>query len=332
MRPMKPYKLLTSILVAFLCVCISSAAPAQTYKVLYAFHGAPSDGSEPQGTLVRDAAGNLYGTTLLGGSGKCAHLPGCGTVFTLNKSGKELAVFSFDGEGGALPEAGLSRDSTGNLYGSTTWGGVKCPGNGCGTIFQLNQAGKFRSYSFAGQPDGAGPTAAPIELSGGLYGTTGGGGASGGDTGGFGTLFTINPQGKETVLYSFGGEADVCNPSTGITADSKGNLYGVALDNEPGCGRSGGTAYELDTAEKFTVLFTFSEEAGLPGSASSLILDSQGNLYGNGTYGGSNEAGTVFELSPQANGTWSGRALYSFCSLPSCADGANPWGSSTRLR
>jgi uncharacterized repeat protein (TIGR03803 family) len=322
MRLIKSY-IFASFFGALLVTCV---ARAQTFKVLHTFTGAPNDGEAPLGTLVRDAAGNLYGTTELGGSRTCGQFS-CGTVFMLNNSGEEVGVFSFNGQNGTFPVAGVFRDASGNLYGTTQQGGAHSCNNdppGCGTVFQLNKAGtKIRYYSFAGS-NGEFPDSTPVEVSGSLYGTTSIGGSRG-----FGTVYRINSLGKESVLHSFKGESDGCDPEPGITTDSKGNLYGVAYRGGFSSGCNGdGTAYELDTAGNFTVLYKFIGAVGA--NPESLILDSQGNLYGTAVNGGSSEecsggCGTVFELSPQ-NGTWSGRSLYSFCSLPLCADGQDPRG------
>lgn len=325
MHSMKSCKFLAPILFALLLTCASPLAQAQTYKVLHTFTGYPSDGDEPRGTLVRDGLGNLYGTTAIGGSGNCNLSPGCGTVFMLNRGGEELGIFSFSNEDGRLPYAGLFRDRAGNLYGTTAAGGVECPGNeGCGTVFQLNKTGnKIRNYSFAGQPDGANPEAPVIEVSGSLYSTTARGGPLD-----YGTVYRISPNGEETVVYNFEGSKG-CLPYGGITADAKGNLYGATSSSGPRCLRNVGVAYELDTERNFKVLFTFNSVVGWD-PLSPLIFDSQGNLYGTAESGGSNLYGTVFELSPQSNGTWSGTALYSFCQLPNCADGRMPLGSLVR--
>jgi uncharacterized repeat protein (TIGR03803 family) len=319
MHPIKSYKFLAPVLFALLLTCASLPTQAQTYTVLHTFTGAPNDGQWPFGTLVRDAAGNLYGTTQEGGSGMCGQFS-CGTVFMVNKSGNEVGVFSFNGEDGGFPFAGLFRDTAGNLYGTTMEGGAhSCGGDPCGTVFQLNKTGnKLRYYSFDGS-NGEFPQSTPVELSGSFYGTTLEGGNSN-----LGTLYKINAFGKETVLHKFAGGSDGCAPGA-LIADSKGNLYGVT--GIGGCNGTG-TLFELDTVGNFTTLLPFGGDVGyLPRS---LIFDSQGNLYGTAEDGGSNGDGTVFELSPGNNGVWSGHAVYSFCSLPLCADGKEPDGQLVR--
>jgi hypothetical protein len=112
MQSSKTYKFLVPLLSALLLICASLPTQAQTYEVLHTFTGAPKDGEGPVGTLVRDAAGNLYGVTDLGGSGTCGQFT-CGTVYMLTKTGKEVGVFSFTGQDGTFPKAGLFRDSGG---------------------------------------------------------------------------------------------------------------------------------------------------------------------------------------------------------------------------
>src|SRR5450631_362725 len=126
--------------------------------VLHAFTG-PPDGAEPLAGLVRDEEGNLYGTTLGGGS---AGFP-VGTVFKLDRAGKETVLYSFTGVGadGSGPYAGVIRDEEGNLYGTTIGGGGSsaCSG-GCGVVFKVDRVGKETTlHAFTGPPDGAGPLA-----------------------------------------------------------------------------------------------------------------------------------------------------------------------------
>jgi hypothetical protein len=157
-----------AILLTFwlLSAVLPTQSTAQTFTVLYTFHG--PDGAGPGGVLVRDTAGNLYGTTSLGGAGtNCSNdfLPGCGTTFVLNKAGKEVALFRFKGPNGASPAAGLLRDASGNFYGTTMVGGQftqACggAGYGCGVVFRLTKAGKEKLYQFKGSPDGMFPECA----------------------------------------------------------------------------------------------------------------------------------------------------------------------------
>jgi uncharacterized repeat protein (TIGR03803 family) len=146
-----------------------------------------------------------------------------------------------------------------------------------------------------------------------------------------GNIFKIDTAGKLTVLYQFTGGSDGCDPAPGVILDAAGNLYGSAVQGGSGfCDSGYGTIFELDTAGNFGVLHTFDVSDGAyPGP---LLLDQAGNLYGATGAGGNNYecgstgCGTVFELSPNQNGTWTETVLYSFCSLNECADGEGGGG------
>ena len=173
-------------------------AQAKSYEVLYNFTGG-SDGAYPN-AVIKDAKGNIYGTTSAGGSGSACEM-GCGTVFKLSSDGKETVLYSFKGGAdGASPYAGAIQDAQGNLYGTTFYGGeVACSG-GCGTVFKLSKTGKETVlYRFKGGADGASPIAGVIQdADGTLYGTA----VLGGDTtcaGGCGVVFKLNKTGRLTL-------------------------------------------------------------------------------------------------------------------------------------
>src|SRR5271166_2190887 len=321
-----------AIFLAFSLAIGSPSAQAKTkFKVLHTFHG--KDGASPVGVLVRDSVGNLYGTTGAGGGGSCAAGggDGCGTVFKLDKAGKEVWLHSFSGANGAAPYAGVLRDSNSNLFGTTIEGGDirGCePPYGCGVVFKLNETGTKERvlHKFTSTPDGLNPEALLVEdKAGNLYGTAPYGGAHG-----LGVVFKVAPNGGETILYNFTGGSDGCYPGPGVILDSDGNLYGVAGEGGNGFCNSGvGVVFEVDTSGQETVLYTFGGADGAH-PASVLLFDSKGNLYGTTVYGGSGSGcgnsgcGTIFELSPQSGGGWSESVLYNFCSLPNCTDGEGP--------
>jgi len=326
-KPCYAAKAVFAIFVTFLIASVAiQSAQAQTFKVFHTFHG--KDGAAPVGQLVRDRAGNLYGTTVLGGTGKCQG--GCGAAFKMNKSGKMVWVHSFNGANGRQPLAGLLRDVAGNLFGTTADGGRinnHICSIGCGVMFKLDKAGRETVlHRFTGRPpDGYFPESLLVEDSAGnLYGTTITGG-----TNGAGTVFELDAAGKETILYSFTGGPDGCGPDPGVILDAAGNLYGVTSGGgDAGC-NGDGVAFKVDTAGNETVLHTFGGPDG-SGPDSVLLFDSQGNLYGTTAIGGSSAnchyeggCGTIFELSPQ-NGSWSETVLYNFCSLSGCTDGQEP--------
>jgi uncharacterized repeat protein (TIGR03803 family) len=301
---------------------------AQKFKVLHTFHGA--DGAYPLGALIRDAAGNIYGTTGEGGSG-CRDY-GCGTAFKLNKNGAQIWLHEFDGRDGAAPSAGLLRGSSGDLFGTTIYGGIKnqqaCAG-ACGTVFELDGTGKKETvlHKFAGPPDGYFPEAPLVEdKDGNLYGTTYEGGA---DV--QGTVFKIDTAGKEIILHSFTGPpdggGDGAFPYPGVIRDAAGNLYGVT---DAGGAYGAGAVYEVSSSGVETLLYSFSGGDGAQPD-SILLLDSGGNLYGTTANGGNDQCGgtgcgVVFKLSPQSGGGWTETVLYDFCSLTACADGEEPVG------
>ena len=318
-----------TIFVIFLLpsVVVPTPSPAQTFKVLHIFHGPNGEG--PTGQLARDKAGNLYGTTQAGGAGKCqgSFDNTCGTAFMLDKTGKQVWLHSFNGKNGFGPLAGLIRGPGGNLYGTTYLGGdTNRYALGCGTVFKLHANGTEKLlYQFPGTPDGwfpKGPLAR--DAAGNLYGTTQQGGAFGS---GYGTIYKVDKTDTETVLYSFTGGLDGCSP-TGVVLDAAGNLLGATGGGgDPGNCTGYGVIFKLDPEGNFTVLHSFGGGDGSgPGP---LILDLQGNLYGTTQEGGAGDlclggCGTVFELSPNRDGTWTETLLYSFCSLESCADGREP--------
>jgi uncharacterized repeat protein (TIGR03803 family) len=313
----------------------SIVVPAQTqatkFKVLHTFHG--KNGANPVGVLVRDNAGNLYGTTGIGGTGKCTQY-GCGTAFKLDSAGKQVWSYSFKGGDGYTLYDGLLRDAAGNLFGTTTNGGKinnicgGVQGGGCGLVFELDKTGETERvlHKFTGDPDGYFPEALLVrDSAGNLYGTTYLGGAHG-----LGAVFKVNETGKEKVLYSFTGGSDGCSPYPGVILDSEGNLYGVtSLGGSGFCNSGHGVVFKVGTDGNETVLHTFEGSDG-DDPDSVLLFDSKGNLYGTTGYGGSSlgcgntGCGTVFELSPQSDGTWKETVLYAFCSLSNCTDGEAP--------
>jgi uncharacterized repeat protein (TIGR03803 family) len=298
-------------------------AKAQTETVLYNFTSASESPTAP---LVRDSAGNLYGTTAGGGP-----LPGgYGTVYELvNSSGsytqKILYDFGATSSDGVNPFAGVVMDSAGNLYGTTHGGGAA----GMGTAFELvNSGGNYTEkvlYSFgATSSDAVNPNSVLLmDSAGNLYGTTWGGGASG-----FGTVFElVNASGSytEKILYSFAGLPNDLEGPLGLLMDSAGNLYGAAVAGGPArCG----VVFELVNASgSYTekILYSFAGPPSDGRTPTGLLMDSAGNLYGTTQLGGAsakcdNNCGTVFEL-VNTSGNYTEKLLYSFTGGP---DGAYP--------
>jgi len=310
----------------FGCGVVFKVDQRGTETVLYSFTGA-MDGGQPQAGVVRDAKGNLYGTTLFGGGSGL----GAGTVFKLDPVGKESVLWGFSGgTDGNTPYAGVVRDEAGNLYGTTLGGG---PAN-AGVVYKLDLSRKQTVlYAFAGPPsDGSSPSGNLLrDKAGNLYGTTYSGGSGAGAAcfgSGCGAVFMLDPDGKETVLYSFTGGADGASPYSGLIRDRVGNLYGTT-GYGGSCSVFGlgcGVVFKLDQAGKETVLYTFTggTDGGVPYGG--LVRDAAGNLYGTSNLGGDLSAsacagygcGVVFRVDPSGKET----VLYAFTGL---ADGQSPY-------
>ncbi len=296
---------------------------AWTETVLHTFESS-DDGGFPEGGLILDPAGNLYGTTMRGGTSNL------GTVYKVTKTGKETVLYSFcpgancvDGE---FPNGGLVRDADGNLYGTAALGGNSAfCAEGCGVVFKITKTGKetvlYNFCSVANCADGAFPVGGggtfPDEwlvrdAAGNLYGTTPTGGelAFCGDDRGCGTVFKVDTTGKETVLHSFCSVAkcaDGSYPVVGLIQDAAGNLYGTTGDG--GKHIHYGTVFKVDTSGNETVLYSFPGRAAI-GEVypSALVMDAAGNLYCTTEFGGTFNSGSVFEMTNSGRT----RTLYSF--------------------
>lgn len=306
-----------------------------TETVLYKFQGG-TDAAAPAGSLIFDSAGNLYGTSTSGGDPRVCNGQGCGTVFKLspNSDGtwSETVLYRFLGStDAAQPALGVVMDSAGNLYGASDGGGCIV---GCnGTIFKLAPGSngfwtESILYTFQGGTDGGFPTALILDSAGNFFGTTFSGG-TGRNSCSCGTVFEFSPTSsggwQKTVLYSFNDGLDGGFPSSGVTLDSAGNLYGETFDGGSfACPQSGcGIVYRLtpdSSGWKFGVVYTFNGVDGSRGSQPSggLTVDSAGNLYGTTGGGGNltcnngNGCGTVFKLSRQTGNTFTFSKILQF--------------------
>jgi uncharacterized repeat protein (TIGR03803 family) len=297
---------------------LSPSSSGWTETVLHNFTGGP-DGSSPIAGLVFDKAGNLYGTTQYGGTGSCHLLgTGCGTVFELipAKDGgwTETVLHSFSGKDGDTPSAGVILDASGSVYGTTAGATPTDPG----TVFRLTHtANGWKEkvlYRFTGKSDGNSPEAPLIfDKAGNLYGTTRYGGtgkcsAYGYD--GCGTVFELsrsNGRITEMVLHSFrGGSNDGADPAAGLIFDKRGRLDGTTAEGGAtgACAKNGcGTVFRLAPRSgggwKVAIFHRFDPSTG-DGAypLAGLILDKSGNLYGTTQYGGWDNEGSVFEITP----------------------------------
>jgi len=307
--------------------------PVGTETVLHNFGGYP-DGSTPLAPVVRDKAGNLYGTTSSGivfkidtaGNETVLYSPGAsyqglvrdkagnlygtttswncssyyGTIFEIDKAGILTLLHSFTGgsSDGACPYYGhLTMDESGNLYG-VTWGGGAY---GYGVLYELSKKGKFivlHSFNNSSS-DGCYPYGSVLmDKAGDFYGTTSGCGSYY-----YGTIWKVSKKGKETILHNFAGSpSDGCTPYAGVAQDAKGNLYGVTT----GCGANyyNGTLYELSAKGTLTLLHSFDGADG-EDPVGEVLRSSTGTLFGTTYYGGTSNCriyystcGTVWSYVP----------------------------------
>jgi uncharacterized repeat protein (TIGR03803 family) len=295
-----------------LAILAAGPARAQILTTLHSFTGG-TDGAHPGASLVRDSKGNLYGTTQGGGA------YAAGTVFRM--TGKmETVLYNFcavvsnqictDGQN---PIAPLILDSLGNLWGTTTAGGLY----NNGAVFELNTSGiETVLYNFQGKSqtttDGGTPYAGVVlDSEGNVYGTTAFGG-----TANYGTVFKVNSAGMELFVHSFiSSPGDGQSPYAGLVPGSNGAFYGTT---EVGGANDNGTVFKVSSTGQVTVRFSFGGASGA-NPYGGLLRDSRGNLYGTTYYGGAYGVGTVFMLDPQNNET----VLYSFGAFT--GDGAFPY-------
>lgn len=296
---------------------LTQLAQAQTYRELYHFNQQYSGG----GTLVIDPAGDFYGTSVPSGGfyGSVYKLARYGFNYVLNP------IYSFQGgNDGSNPYAPVTIGRDGSLYGTASFGGYHgehCDPSGCGLVYRLRPPATSPPspftpwtesvvYAFAGLPnDGYQPFSNLItDAAGNLYGTTYLGGPNL-----FGIVFELSPSNggwTEKILYGFSYGDDGMQLVGGVIMDRAGNLYGVT---QAGGSFGDGVVYELSPSPngwQETVLHAFDGSDGRR-PAAGLVLDQAGNVYGSTPFGGSNDGGVVFELSP-SNGAWTYRILYTF--------------------
>ncbi len=311
---------------------VFEAFPLHAGKAKWKIHGLAKftgrnekhTGGQPRGALVMDSSGVLYGTTSLGGDSD-----NNGTIFQVTPptGGQRDWTFTVLANPPGRPYAGLLRAQDGKLYGTSVQfggGGAGCT-SVCGYVFEVDppKNGKTKwpiktIYTFQGGNDGIGPQASLIaDPSGALYGTTTLGGATGD-----GTVFKLTPPAKgqkdwtESVLYTFQGGADGSQPLASLAIDKNGVLYGTTSSGaDGGCG----TVFSLappaggQTTWAETTLYEFAGPDGCYPSAN-VILGPGGSLVGTTAGGGANGEGTVFQLTPPAEGqsVWTETLLYSF--------------------
>jgi uncharacterized repeat protein (TIGR03803 family) len=305
-KTLKAYRKNLSTILAFSlwAIAVPAANAQANFKLLHTFTGIP-DGTNPN-PLIRDTEGNLYGTALAGGDF------GCGMVYKIDTAGDMTVLYNFACRAnGSSPDAALTLDAAGNLYGTTEGDGF----TGLSVLFKLTPDGKETSFP---APEGSLNSPVAVDAKGNMYGMSPYGGTP--NCGwefkglGCGTLFLMKPNGQSTIVHNFTG-TDGMYPWSGLVRDSQGNFYGAAvfggirtcraygngLDNSPGCG----TIFKVDTHGKFSVLHTFTGKSDGAGPLG-VIIDSEDNLYGIATGGGNTEGaplgyGTIFKFDTKTN-------------------------------
>jgi uncharacterized repeat protein (TIGR03803 family) len=285
-----------------LAVAATTGATAQTFQTLHSFDR--TDGSAPYAGLVQATNGDLYGTTLAGGHYSF------GTVFKITPSGTLTTLHGFNDADGEYPYAGLIQATNGNLYGTTS-----TRGGGGGTVFKITPSGKLTTLLSFDDANGRSPLGGLIQATNGdFYGTTYAGGPRT-----LGTVFKITPSGELTTLFTFDG-ADGELPYAGLIQATNGNLYGTT---NLGGGHGAGEVFKITPGGALTPYGFCSKRSCAHRPYAALIQATNGNLYGTTLRGGTNNYGTVFEITPSGKRT----TLYSFCAKSGCTDGSSPYAA-----
>ncbi len=293
---------------------------------LYSFTGG-ADGKNPYGGVTLDAKGNIYGTTVAGGSGGSCAGDGCGVVYELSpfRGGwSQTVLYNFTGANdGFGPGGPVVFDKHGNLYGTTPDGGA----HAFGVVYELiaKKNGHWTQkvlHAFTGGNDGSTGSLGPllIDKAGNVYGVAELGGVHSA-----GTVFKLATKSggkwQFTTIYGFLGEPDAGSPYGGLNADAKGNLYGTTYYG----GSNGvGAVFKLTLSNgkyKESVLYSFKASNDGNGPLSRLVFNRAGGLYGTDSAGGDPGCGcgAIFKLSPASGGKWNETVVHNFKGNP---DGA----------
>ena len=271
--------------------------PGGAFKTLYSFTNG-ADGGSPHAGVTEGTAGTFYGVTAQGGDANSD-----GTLFSITSGGAFTVLHTFSEfvDGAAPGFTTLVRDSSGNLYGSTSVGGngnIDTGMNIDGTVFQLTPTGTFSTiFYFNENGQGGTPVDLIVATDGNLYGVCAVGGANGQP----GTIFRLSSAGGLTTLYSFP-ENDEFDQEGGLTQGTDGNFYGTT---SLGGANGNGMVYQITAAGAFTDLHDFSATSGGAQNAANsdgatpyhgVIQGSDGNFYGTASAGGSSGDGTIYRI------------------------------------
>ena len=270
-----------------------------TYEDLHDF-GAGSDGQDSKAAVTLDASGNLYGTTVYGGANTTANGGlGGGTVWEITASGiyKDLHDFGA-GTDGYEAFAGVSFDSSGNIFGTAFGGGthVSAAGVSYGMVWEITVSGTYKDlHDFGAGHDGKGPVGgATFDPAGNMYGTTSTGGANTSALDGYGggMIWEIAATGTYIDLHDFGAGTDGENCQAGVTSDAFGNLYGATAWGGPNTSAYNslgeGMIWEITTSGTYKDLHDFGATGDGVQPEASVTLDASGNIYGTTFEGGAN--------------------------------------------
>jgi uncharacterized repeat protein (TIGR03803 family) len=281
---------------------IYEVTPSGSETILYSFMNRTGGGS-PQGNLVADKSGDLYGAACTNGAFNN------GSIFRLSPTNVYKVIHNFRGKAdGSCPTGSMVMDKLGNLYGTAVRGGKF----NAGTVFRLTPAGQITVlYHFTGGNDGLNPQGGlALTTIGNIYGTTLNGG-----TFGLGTVFEISHTGSQSVLWNFSGGADSRSPNGGLV------FHGGAVYGTTATGGTGGAGIVFAAhPHSLAVVYSFTGFADGGNPPAGIVFDRQGNLYGTTSGGGANFQGTVFKVSLAAPITET--VLHSFSGNP---DGTFPF-------
>jgi uncharacterized repeat protein (TIGR03803 family) len=285
------------------------------YTLLYSFcgEGSPcaSTGANPTGGVTLGWDGNLWGTTYNGGK------DGAGTAFKMTPAGDLTSLYSFtNGKDDSAPTYTLLQGQDGNMYGVSE---AQYEGQ-YGSFFKLTTKGKISAYPFD-YTDGSSPNLPVQGTDLNFYGTTQGGGNA---ACACGVIYKATAAGKITVLHNFSGyvsstQYDGARPIGILVEGTDGNFYGTTYQ---GGEYNAGTVFKITPSGTYTLLHSFSFQAPtydgqLP--IAGLTLGTDSNFYGTTAYGGTQNGGAIFEITPAGKET----VLYNFC-VVSCYDGFIP--------
>ncbi len=297
------------------CGVVFKVTPTGTLTVLHEFcQGACTDGGAPYAGLILNANGNFYGTTT---QDEVNH---GGTLYEITPAGTVAPLVSLTGQGAEGIPYGSIVAAYDAFYGVTGLGGA----SEYGTVYKVTPSGTLTTlHTFSGT-DGEEIGVTGVGLlegtNGNFYGVTAYGTES---SNGCGSIFKMTPKGVLTTLYGFSNSsAEGCGPIDGLAQAANGDLYGTTVGG--GGNANDGTIFKITAAGALTSLYSFCSESNCAdgsGPDSGLILGTDGNFYGTTVYGGANNQGAIFQITP--GGAY--KVLYSFCSQSGCADGESSY-------